>query len=139
MKKIAKMFAFVMMMTLGTTTMLTSCDERLMEDIAESINLVGTWESTEKLCSVDYPGHNHINFNGLITFRSNHEFFDDHGSGGTWSLSNGILTLKYDRGYNNIVQFYIQDGYNRNCMKLNTTVNTGFETYRSTVTLRYVR
>ena len=125
MKKFARIFTFAAILTLGTTTTLTSCDENQMEDFVESVNIVGTWNCTETVLSTTTSMRTRPHYNGLITFRSNFSFSDSFGNTGTWSIKNRKITLVYDRGFSRIVQFMIQDGYTTNTMVLTTTIDMG--------------
>ena len=139
MKKIARIFTFFAILTLGTTTTLTSCDENTMEDFVESVNIVGTWSCTESVISTTCPSDARYHYNGLMTFRANHTFSDSYGESGTWSIKNRIITLFYDRGFRRDVKFIVQDGYTTKTMVLTTTLDMGYgETCLCSVTLRNV-
>jgi hypothetical protein len=140
MKKIARMLMFVALLTLGTTTTLTSCDENQMEDFVESVNIIGTWSCTESVIPTTNPSANRYHYNGLITFRANHSFTDSYGDTGTWSIKNRMITLVYDNGLIRNVQFLIQDGYTSQTMVLTTTLNMAHgDTCLCSVVLRNVK
>ena len=136
MKKFSKIFMFAAILTLGTTTTLTSCDERMMEDFAESVNIVGTWSCSESVHSTSNPAYSKYRYNGLITFRANHSFSDSYGETGTWSIYNRKITLVYDNSFGRTVEFYVQDGYTTRRMVLKATFDAGMgRTSVCTVTL----
>ncbi len=120
--------------------MLTSCDEKAMEDFVESVNLVGTWKCSETVHTSVSSSDVRPFFTGLMTFNSNHTFYDSYGERGTWSLRNRTITLYYDNGYIGTVQLLVQDGYTPDKMVLTTTIDLGHgRTCFSTVTLRNAR
>ena len=140
MKKIISTCMFAAILALGTTTTLTSCTESQMEDFVESVNIVGTWNCTETIVSSSSPSDAMYHYNGQITFRADHSFYDSYGDTGTWSIRNKVITLVYDYGFVRDVQFFVQDGYTPQLMVLTTTIcsRTG-EACLYSVTLRNIR
>lgn len=137
MKKLAKHYLFAVLLIFGASTMLTSCDEKAMEDFVESVNLVGKWNCSETIHSSDRSIRPF--FDGYIQFEANHTFTDSHGDRGEWSIKNRTITLDYHRGYAGIIQMLVQEGYTTEKMVLTTTINLGYDRQCfSTVTLRNI-
>ena len=136
MKKFVKKYLLAMILILGSATMFTSCDEKLMEDIAESVNLVGTWQCSETVHSSVSPSDIRPTFDGYITFRADHTFTDNYGFSGNWYLKNRTVTLDYNSRYKGRVQLLVQEGYTTKRMVLTTNIDLGYgRSCFSTVTL----
>ena len=145
-----KLFMWVLAATLmcGTTTVFTSCDDDDVEDIMETINLVGKWKSTGQV--TPKPTDNlEIDFNSTIEFKSDGTFSttysDNETATGTWTLRGKVLTMSYNiSGVQTSQNFNIQEGWSRDRMVMTTVINDEDDngktiTYNVSITMNRIK
>ena len=67
---------------------ITSCGDDEMEDFVESIELIGTWKTTEFKSSPSLPKDAKFELNNEVTFNADHSMILENGETAKWSLKN---------------------------------------------------
>ncbi len=145
-----KIFMWMLAVTLmcGTTAVVSSCDDDDVEDVLETVNLVGKWTSTGQV--TPNPGNKpDFDFDGTIEFKSNGTVVstdsENHSLEGTWTLRGKVLTVTIsDEGEQVTSTYNIQEGWTRDRMVMTTVVNIPDSigksvAYTITVTLNRVK
>ena len=104
----------------GTTTVLTSCDDDDVENVMETLNIVGTWKTIGDV-TPNPVGNIKFDFYSSIEFKSDGTVvcFDknDNKMTGTWSLRDRTLTIVWSYGGETYSETYsVQDGWTRDRM-----------------------
>ena len=78
---------------------ITSCGDDEVEDFVESIELIGTWKTTEFKSSPSLPKDAKFELNNKVTFNADHSMILENGETAKWSLKNKTVTIEYsDQG-----------------------------------------
>lgn len=119
-----------------TTTLVSSCKDKEMQDVFGAANLVGTWNSSKTRPTTSASISYQTNVQGIITFEASGSFHEDNGKSGRWTFKDNELTLYYPNGEGRSMRYAMQDGYNRDQMTLTATfkADDGF-TYTSSLIL----
>lgn len=146
MKKIF-IWMFAAILSCGLTTVVTSCDDDDVEDVMETINMVGKWTGSAQVSPI--PSFDlEITFEGITTFNSDYTYtsvdVDGITTTGKWSLIRQSLRMTETvQGQEISHEFKIQDGWTRNRVVMTTTIEDLDEnnkpiSYTLTITLNRV-
>lgn len=89
---------FAAILTCGTATVFTSCNEDDVEEFITKLTLVGTWNVSVS-SSPALPGDASLGLGETITFNSNGTFENNHGETGSWAMNGWKITIKGSEGY----------------------------------------
>ena len=84
---------FAAILTCGTATVFTSCNEDDVEEFITKLTLVGTWNVSVS-SSPALPGDASLGLGETITFNSNGTFENNHGETGSWAMNGWKITIK---------------------------------------------
>ena len=135
-KRILWMLATILTIC-GTTTVMTSCDDDDVEDIMETLNIVGQWKSLGIVTPQVVEGMS-VEMNDVTEFKSDGTYIsideDGEQTTGTWALRNKTLTLtQTEDGQTINIVYVIQEGWTRDKMVMSTTF-TGEDKDGNTIT-----
>lgn len=148
MKKIFLMTVAAILSFCGVTTVLTSCDDDEVENVMETLNIVGKWKTTAEVRPTPVEGVDSW-FIDYIEFKADGTVvaFEDGDSDivGTWILRDKTLIITMsigDESFNN--EYKIQEGWTRDRMVITYSFTEEDEdlrkmTYNVTITLNRVK
>ena len=147
MKKIL-MWVLAATLTCGTTTVLTSCDDDDVEDVMETLNIVGKWTGTVTV--TPQPADDlEFEFGGTVEFKADGTYTSVGTGGdtstGSWTLRDKTLTVTKTEDGETLSDLYkIQDGWTRDKMTIVNTFTDEDEngktvTYTITTTMNRVK
>lgn len=104
----------------GTTTVFTSCDDDDVENVMETLNIVGRWNTSAQV-SPQLSDDIEITFSDAIEFKTDGTVatFGEDGrpDAGTWTLRDKALTITWKIEGASFSEVYkVQDGWTRDRM-----------------------
>lgn len=103
--------------------LLSSCKDKEMQNIVDTVSLIGTWDcSKTRPTTTDKPSYQ-MNVRGTITFEGNGTFHESNGRRGRWTFRDKTLCIYYPNGEGQSMKYVMQEGSDRRHITLVATFN----------------